>query len=145
MLILYTPFSWGQQLICCSIFPKMSLLVGGIFFSYEEYEKYPSVTRWWWKLPDVCESQGIFKLGRETFVQFKGNFILDVQRQRHELYYGGQRLRCLGYTISFENGFPFLLWFCKRCINYASCIVTSSSHLHRVYVMSSSFPINTLL
>jgi len=61
----------------------------------------------------VCDIQAVAKesLSWEKklslSVQFQVNFILDIQSQRHELCYGVQRLKCLGYSISSKNEFSF--------------------------------------
>lgn len=62
----------------------------------------------------MCDTQVVAKESSSwenklflSVIQFKVNFILDLQSQHYELYYGVQRLRCLGYSISFENEFPF--------------------------------------
>lgn len=42
-----------------------------------------------------------------SVVRFKVNFILGVQSQCYELYYGVQSLSSVGYSVSFENDFSF--------------------------------------
>lgn len=150
MLILSTPFIWGRQLIHYLDFPSIFLFVGEVFFN-EEYDEYHLVFVFisWWKLHDVCDTQVVAKesssWGNKLFlsvIQLKVNFILDLQSQHYELYYGVQRLRCLGYSISFENEFPFSFVI---FLNVISVMLHALLHLHPIYVMSSSFPINTLL
>ena len=85
-------------------------------------------------------SQGTFKLGKETFSFSCLNFILDLHSQCYQLRYGVEGSPWIQYF--------FWKWiFCLFCdlLNVAPIMLHALLHLHLVNVMSSSFPINTLL
>ena len=136
MLILGTSYSWGRQLICCLDIPGMSLFVGEVFYFCFFL---------WWKLPDMCDTQVVAKESssweKKLSIQFEVNFTLDVQGNVIICFmeFGGWDV--LDTILLLKMNFLCFPDF----VNVALVMLHALLHLHGVYVMSSSFPINTLL